>query len=128
MKVDHFAFMVGSGHEVALLPLGVFLGIVFRFGQPLFASLSQIISNHPGQVGFVGQTEYGRLRCLRRDMGFQTRRQLGLNVLPSVFPVFRRSGFAGDVGRFGIEVRPASGKASQFVRSQPGLDRRAVQQ
>ena len=89
MKVGNLAFVVGIGHEVALLPLGVFLGIVLRFRQPLFAGLSQIIPQHPGYVRFVGQVEYRGLGGLCRDVHFQLRRQLGLNVLTGVFPILR---------------------------------------
>ncbi len=74
MKVDPFAFVVRVGQEVALLPLGVFLGIALRFGQSLFAGLGEIIPQHPRQVRFVGQVEYRGLWGLRRDVGFQARR------------------------------------------------------
>ena len=57
-----------------------------------------------GQFRFMGQTEFRGLGCLCCDLGLQTRCQLGLNVLPGVLPVLRRSGFAGDVGWVRIEV------------------------
>ena len=75
----------------------------------------------------MGQLEYGDLRGFGCDVRFQVRRQFRLNVLSGILPVLRRSSFAGDVGRFRIEVQPASGQAAQFVRPQPGLNCRGVQ-
>ena len=89
MEICNLTFMVNIGQEVALLPLGVFLGIAFRFRQPPLAGIGQIIPQHPGQVSFMRQLECRRLWGFRCDVRFQVRCQFWLNILPGILSILR---------------------------------------
>nr|WP_145053958.1 hypothetical protein [Lignipirellula cremea] len=71
VKIGDFAFVVFIGQKVALLALGVFVGIVDRLGDPILTRLGQIVAQHTGKIRFVGQVEHRRLGRFSGDVGLQ---------------------------------------------------------
>ena len=104
MKVEHFAVVVFRYQKIALFSPAVFVRIMLGLLQPCLACRCQVIPQHSGQIGFVGQIEYRGLRGFGCDVRLQIHRQLALDVLASILLVFSRPALARDVWGLGIEV------------------------
>jgi len=113
VEVRSLAVVVPVAEKIALFPRHPVVSID-RSRQPCPPGVCQVLTEHPGNVVLRRHREHRGRWGFGCDMGLQFGRQVGLDVLPGVFPVFRAADVKSDLKRRseGVRIKHWGGKNS----------------